>query len=72
MYPGRTGQWAITAAAMQAMPIAPKTAPMARENRAVVAIFSAAMMKPSAAIQITFITPTANMTSIMAQQQPTQ
>ena len=35
-------------------------------------IFSIVITMPSAAIQITFITPTANMTSIIAQQQPRQ
>ena len=30
------------------------------------------MTMPSPAIQITFIAPTANITSIIAQQQPTQ
>jgi hypothetical protein len=30
------------------------------------------MITPSTAIQTTFITPTANMASIMAQQQPRQ
>jgi len=57
---------------MKATPIAAKAAPIARENRDVVATFSAAIMKPSTAIQMMFIAPTANITSITAQQQPTQ
>ena len=35
-------------------------------------IFSRVITTPSAAIQITFITPTANITNIIAQQQPRQ
>jgi len=44
---------------MKATPIAAKAAPIARENRDVVATFSAAIMKPSTAIQMMFIAPTA-------------
>ena len=37
-----------------------------------VVIFSIVMTTPSAAIQTTFMAPTANITSIIAQQQPRQ
>jgi hypothetical protein len=49
-----------------------KTAPSARLNRVVDMIFSTPMTVPSAAIHTTFIAPTANITSIIAQQQPRQ
>src|SRR6478735_2281768 len=71
-YPARVGQCAITELAMKTAPTAMKTIPNARENRVLVLIFSIVMMAPSAAIQTTFITPTANISSIIAQQQPRQ
>src|SRR5215213_9320424 len=57
---------------IDAAPAAINTSPSAREKRAVVFIFSIAISAPSAAIQMTFITPTANIKSIIAQQQPRQ
>ena len=57
---------------MKTAPAAMNTTPSARENRVVVLIFSTVMTAPSAAIQTTFITPTANISSIIAQQQPRQ
>src|SRR5258708_7579005 len=71
-YPFFIGQCARTDVTMNATPIATNSAPSARLKRVVVPTFSIAMMAPSAAIQITFITPTANIESIIAQQQPRQ
>src|SRR5205807_59318 len=66
------GQCAATDVAMNAIPINTKATPSVRLKRVVVLIFSIAIMAPSAAIQITFITPTPNIESIIAQQQPRQ
>ena len=57
---------------MKAAPATMKNTPSAREKRIVVLIFSIVIAAPSAAIQTTFITPTANITIIIAQQQPRQ
>ena len=57
---------------MKAAPTAMNTTPSARVKRVVVPSFSIAITAPSTAIQTTFITPTANISSIIAQQQPRQ
>jgi len=57
---------------MNAAPTTMNTIPSVRENRVVVLSFSIVMIVPSAAIQITFITPTTNIKTIIAQQQPRQ
>src|SRR6478609_1386575 len=71
-YPSLTGQRSTTAEMMIASPSRQNSAPSARLKRAVVMTFSVAMMAPSIAIQNTLITPIANISSIMAQQQPRQ
>ena len=57
---------------MKAMPMAMKPTPMARLKRVVSVSFSAVITRPSAAIHTMFITPTANIASMVAQQQPRQ
>ncbi len=57
---------------MKASPTARNTTPSARLKRIVVPSFSIVMTDPSAAIQTTFMAPTANISSIIAQQQPRQ
>src|SRR5881227_2561450 len=61
-YPAR-GQCAATELTTNAAPTRINKTPSARENRVVVLIFSIAITAPSAAIQITFITPSANISS---------
>ena len=53
-------------------PIATNAAPAMRLKRGVVESFSIVISTPSAAIQTTFMVPTENITSIIAQQQPRQ
>ena len=53
-------------------PSATNTSPSASLNRAVMVSFSIVINTPSAAIHTTFIAPTANITIIVAQQQPRQ
>src|SRR5262249_12060042 len=70
--PDRAGQLAAIEEMIMAAPTARNTAPTARPNRVVLDSFSIVIRAPSAAIQITFMAPTANITSIIAQQQPAQ
>src|SRR5262245_33956000 len=58
-------------AATVTTPVAIRTMPTARLKRAPASL-STAMISPRPAIHATFMTPTANITSIRAQQQPTQ
>ena len=53
-------------------PTATNANPTASLKRGVVVSFSIVISTPSAAIQTTFIAPTANITIIIAQQQPRQ
>ena len=53
-------------------PIATNAKPTISLNRGVVVSFSIVISTPSPAIHTTFIAPTANISSIIAQQQPRQ
>src|SRR5436305_923990 len=59
----------MTELTMNTAPTTMKTTPSACEKRVLVLTFSMVMMAPSTAIQSTFITPTANINPIIAQQQ---
>ena len=57
---------------MKPKPIAMKATPTPALKRGVEVIFSIVMTMPSAAIHTMFMVPTANISSIIAQQQPRQ
>src|ERR1043166_3949102 len=71
-YRGVADHNAKTASPVRLIPAATKITPSARLTHSVVSSFSIVIKAPKIAIHTTFITPKPNISSIIAQQQPTQ